>query len=250
MPTSHTPLLGLAQPQTGELTGTWGDVVNQSITALVEQAIAGATTISTDADVVLTTSAGVANQARSMMVVLTGARTAARTITAPAQSKLYIVANKTSGGYAVTFRGVGPTTGVSVPAGAVAVLAWTGSDFEDIMDRALKTSGGTMTGAVFENRVTMGAGTAIAVNTGAVFTKTITAATTFTVSGTPPAGVVASFLLDLTNAGAFTITWWSGVKWPGGSPPSLSAAGRDVVGFFTYDGGTTWTGLLVGRDIR
>jgi hypothetical protein len=85
---------------------------------------------------------------------------------------------------------------------------------------------------------------------GNYFTKTITALTTFTVTNTPTTGIVGSFILDLTNGGAFTITWWSGVKWASGTAPTLTASGRDCLGFFTHDGGATWTGLLLGKDIR
>lgn len=86
--------------------------------------------------------------------------------------------------------------------------------------------------------------------TGNVFTKTISGATTLTVSNVPAAGTAASFILDLTNGGSAAITWWSGVKWAGGTVPTLTAAGRDVLGFFTHDGGTTWTGLVLGKDVK
>lgn len=86
--------------------------------------------------------------------------------------------------------------------------------------------------------------------TGNIFTKTISAGTTLTVSNVPAAGTTASFILDLTNGGAGAVTWWSGVKWSAGAPPALTAAGRDALGFFTHDGGTTWTGLLLGKDIK
>lgn len=85
---------------------------------------------------------------------------------------------------------------------------------------------------------------------GNYFTKTITALTTFTVTNTPTTGIVGSFILDLTNGGAFTITWWSGVKWASATAPTLTASGRDCLGFFTHDGGATWTGLLLAKDIR
>jgi hypothetical protein len=85
---------------------------------------------------------------------------------------------------------------------------------------------------------------------GDVFTKTITAISTFTVSNVPAAGVVSSFILDLTNGGAYAITWWTGVKWAGGVAPTLTAAGRDVLGFLTHDGGTTWTGLVLAKDVK
>lgn len=80
------------------------------------------------------------------------------------------------------------------------------------------------------------------------FGKTVTGATTFTVSNVPVTGIVASFILNLTNGGSATITWWSGTKWAGGTAPTLTAAGRDVLGFYTDDGGTTWTGLVLGKD--
>lgn len=129
MPTAYTSLIGLALPVTGELSGTWGDVVNAEITALLDSSIAGTTTLSTDADVTLTTTTGAANQARQASILCTGARTALRTITAPARSKIYVINNATTGGFDVKIVGVGPTTGVTVPAGVKALVAWNGSDF-------------------------------------------------------------------------------------------------------------------------
>jgi len=106
----------------------------------------------------------------------------------------------------------------------------------------------TVTGTK-ETKIAMGAN-AIDLATGNYFTKTISAATTFTVSNVPVAGNAISFILDLTNGGAGTITWWAGMKWAGGTAPTLTTAGRDSLGFFTHDGGTTWTGLVLGKDIK
>ena len=99
--TNFSPLLGLALPTTGDLSGTWGATVNDSITGLIDSAVAGTTTLSTDVDVTLSTTNGSANQARNAVLLCTGARTAIKTITAPAQSKAYILINTTSGGFAV-----------------------------------------------------------------------------------------------------------------------------------------------------
>ena len=129
MPTSYTPQLGLSLPVQGELTGTWGDVTNTSMTSLVDSAIAGTTTLATDADVTLTATVGVANQARAAVILCNGARTGIRNLTAPATSKVYTVINATTGGYAVVIRGVGPTAGVSVAAGTQLFVVWNGSDF-------------------------------------------------------------------------------------------------------------------------
>jgi hypothetical protein len=130
--TNFSPLLGLALPTTGDLSGTWGTVVNTAITDLIDSAIAGTTTLSTDANVTLSTTNGAANQAREAILLCTGARTSIKTITAPAQSKTYIIINATSGGYAVKLVGSGPTTGVTIPNGEKALVAWNGSDFVQI----------------------------------------------------------------------------------------------------------------------
>jgi hypothetical protein len=129
MATSATALLGLALPVTGELSGTWGDTVNDSLTALLDTAVSGTTTLSSDADVTLTTTTLAANQARQAIILWTAGGTVTRNITAPAQSKPYIVINKTSSTQSIVLRGAGPTTGVTIVAGTAALVAWNGVDF-------------------------------------------------------------------------------------------------------------------------
>ena len=90
----------------------------------------------------------------------------------------------------------------------------------------------------------------IDLSTANYFTKTISSTTTFTVSNVPSTGIATSFILDLTNGGSATVNWWSNVKWASGTAPTLTAAGRDALGFYTYDNGTTWTGLVLGLDIK
>jgi len=87
-------------------------------------------------------------------------------------------------------------------------------------------------------------------SSGAVFSKTISTATTLTVSNAAPSGGVTSFILELTNGGAYTVTWWSGIKWAGGTVPTLTAAGTDLLGFYTRDGGTTWRGIMMSKDSK
>ena len=90
----------------------------------------------------------------------------------------------------------------------------------------------------------------IDLSAGGIFVKTITAATTFTVSNIPASGVASSFILELTNAGGSTITWWSAIKWPSGLAPSLTAVGKDILGFYTHDNGTTWNGFILGYNVK
>lgn len=81
--------------------------------------------------------------------------------------------------------------------------------------------------------------------TGNVFTKTISGATTFTVSNVPASGNAYSMTLVITNGGSAVVTWFSGIKWPGGTAPTLTTSGRDRVFVMTEDGGTTWDAAVL-----
>ena len=84
---------------------------------------------------------------------------------------------------------------------------------------------------------------------GNYYSKTITGNTTLTLTNIPASGIGQTFVLQLTNGGAYTTTLWSGIKWQGGTPPTLTASGRDDITFFTRDGGTTWDGSLLAQAI-
>lgn len=130
----YTTNLGLALPTTGDLAGLWGYTVNDSITSLLDSAIAGTTTLSTDADTTLTDTDGVANQARGAVINWTATGTTTRYINAPKRSKVYVVFNNTGGTQSIVVRGgpTSPTTGVTILAGDQAIVAWNGSDFEKV----------------------------------------------------------------------------------------------------------------------
>ena len=116
----------------------------------------------------------------------------------------------------------------------------------------LPLTGGKMTGAITAIKETRSVMTTnnLDLATANLFTKTLTGATTFTISNKAVAGDVNSFILELTNGGAFTVTFWAGVKWAGGTVPTLTAAGTDVLGFYSHDGGTTWRGILMAKDSK
>lgn len=138
-----------------------------------------------------------------------------------------------------------PTTGIITTADSSGDLS-----LQNNGTTALSLSGGkvvtpTITGAK-ETQVAIAA-SAIDLTLGNYFTKTISGTTTFTISNTASSGTVNSFILDLTNGGSATVNWWTGVKWAGGTAPTLTASGRDVLGFFTEDGGTTWNGFVLGK---
>lgn len=127
MPSTYTPSLRLTLPATGELSGIWGGTVNTGITTLTDAAIAGYISIAmTDADYTLTSVDGAADQARYMMVNMTGTLTAAKNVICPAASKVYIFKNSTTGGFALTLK-TPSGAGISVPNGKAMLLICNGT---------------------------------------------------------------------------------------------------------------------------
>lgn len=105
-------------------------------------------------------------------------------------------------------------------------------------------------GSIQEKSVAVPLTNILDLSLGNYFTKTITTLSSFTVSNVPATGTAVAFILDITNGGSAAITWWTNTKWAGGIAPVLTTAGRDVLGFFTYNAGTTWTGILLGKDVK
>jgi hypothetical protein len=141
MTTAYTTLLGLALPVQGELTGTWGTTVNNSITQSLDDAIAGTATASvTSGDWTLTdTGSGAPNQARCAILIATGSPGVSRNIIAPARSKGYFVVNQSDA--AVVLKGAS-TDGISIPTNKSALVVWNGSDFVTAVS---PSSNGTVT---------------------------------------------------------------------------------------------------------
>jgi hypothetical protein len=260
MPTGNTTLLGLALPVEGELDGTWGDVVNDSITSLVDSAVAGTTTLSADADVTLSTTVLAANQARQAVILWTASNGATtRNITAPAQSKPYIVINAGTG--SIVLRGAGPTTGVTIVSGEKCLAAWNGSDFVKVSSSTAGAGDVTLTGTQTLTNKTLDA---VLLNDG--YTEEVFAVTgttpalsptngsiqTWTLSGnsTPTAGTWASgqsLTLMVDDDTAYTIDWSSvAVTWKtnGGTAPTLNTTGFTAIQLWKVD--TVIYGARVG----
>lgn len=141
MTTGTTGQLGLALPVQGELSGTWGDTVNNGITQYTNLAIAATLTLTNDGAVTLANTTGDASAtnitssltgagtvtAQHAIVRVTGTLTTTKVITAPSYSKTYVVVNDASGG-SVTIKASGQT-GVTIAVGDKALVAFNGTDY-------------------------------------------------------------------------------------------------------------------------
>jgi len=251
MTVNYTPLLGLAQPVTGTESGTWGDTINASLTALVESSIAGVATASVASGnwTLSTTGSGAANEQRMAILIPTGSPGVSRNIIAPSQSKIYIVINQSNA--SVVLKGAA-TTGVTITAGSQALVAWNGTDFVNITPAVsgyLATTGGTMTGnltlaAYTETVYTLGTSGSLALNPANGTVQSCAAAGTVTFTDSLSSGQSISLLL--TNGSTYTINWPT-ITWvtsAGNVAPTLSASNTLV--FWKIS--TTLYGALVGKS--
>lgn len=251
MTTAFTSLLGLALPVTGELSGTWGDEVNNSITQLVEDAVAGVATTSVASGnwTLTTTGSGASNQARMAILIPTGSPGVSRNIIAPGSSKAYIVINQSD---AVVVLKASASTGVTIPVGSTFLCAWNGTDFVKVSENVA----GSNTQVQFNNNGVFGAsanltwdGITLAV-TGAV---TATADSAFTSTGAiqisagttaqRPTGVVGKIRYNSTT-GEFEGYSGSSPAWKsiGGSALSNDTSTASDL-YPTFAGATTGTAL-------
>jgi hypothetical protein len=129
---------------------------------------------------------------------------------------------------------------------------------------ALPLAGGTLSGTVNaadqiiqrpvmkdygETKVAMAAH-AVDLSLGNVQTYTLSGNQTLTFTNPPATGTAGSFTLIVTNGASATLTWPTSVDWAGGTAPTLTASGIDILTFTTIDGGTIWYGFLAGADMK
>lgn len=108
------------------------------------------------------------------------------------------------------------------------------------------TGGMTYSGSTKQN-VQAVASTSIDVSAAEVFTKSMSTNTTFTFDN-PTAAKAQAFVLFLTVSSSAVPTWPASVDWPSSSAP-VFPNGRNIIGFITEDGGTTWTGIVGGTAL-
>ena len=129
---------------------------------------------------------------------------------------------------------------------------------------ALPLAGGTLSGTVNaadqiiqrpvmkdygETKVAMAAH-AVDLSLGNVQTYTLSGNQTLTFTNPPASGTAGAFTLSVTNGASATLTWPTSVDWAGGTAPTLTASGIDILTFTTIDGGTIWYGFLAGADMK
>lgn len=147
MASTYSDRLRIELIGTGEQSGIWGDTTNTNLGTLIEEAIAGVVTITmTDANYTLSEANGATDESRQAVLVLTGTLSAGRNVIAPAEEKVYIVKNSTTGGFATTIK-TSSGSGYAVPNGKTVLVYCDGTDFHLAAD-ATSTVDPTFTGNI------------------------------------------------------------------------------------------------------
>jgi len=247
---ASTNLIGLLLPATGTLSGQWGGAVNNAISQVVDAAVAGTQTISTDADATLTVTEGaydstglIGTSAQYAVIRWTANGSVTRNITVPAQSKTYVVINDTAGTQSIVIRGAGPTTGVTIPAAGRAIVAWTGSDFESV-------GGGSAAGA--DTQLQFNDGGAFGASSGMTWDGTTLTSTGFggplngtTVTASTAIGVASggtgAAAIGVASGGTGAATLTANNVLLGNGTSALQAVAPGTSGNVLVSNGTTWT---------
>jgi hypothetical protein len=134
MPSTYSSKLRFELIGSGEQSGTWGTTTNTNIGTLIEQAIAGVSAVvMTDANYTLVASNGSSDEARNPVLQVTGTLTAARDVICPTASKVYLVYNNTTGGFAITIK-TAAGSGISVASGKKMFVYCDGTSVVDAMN--------------------------------------------------------------------------------------------------------------------
>ena len=186
--TTYTPLLKLALPVQGALDGTWGDTVNNSITSMVDEAVAGRVVIDSWSgnSHILTTANGATAESRAAILEFTDTGTALTgdaTVTCPSTSKLYAVKNSVGNSRSVTVTTSGGT-GISVPNGATTILFCDGTNVVEAVTNTNTLSVNGKTISLAGNLTTAGAYALTLTSTGATNITLPTTGTISTLAGT------------------------------------------------------------------
>ena len=87
---------------------------------------------------------------------------------------------------------------------------------------------------------TVSTATAIDFTAGNIATAVLTSGGSFTLNNPPSSGIYGKITLILTNAGTASSIFPATVKWAGGSAPTFTTSGIDIVVLETIDAGANW----------
>ena len=237
MASTPSTSLRLELMATGDQSGTWGDTTNTNLGTLLEQAITGVLSVAQGdvADLTLTNTDYVSNQARNAVINLTGAMTAGRNVVVPTANKLYLIKNSTTGGFAVTVK-TSAGSGVVVAAGTA---QWVYCDGTDVVQGLSGTMAAQAASGVAITGGTITGLTSLTLASGVASPATNDAAALGTTSlGWSDLHGASGFTWNIAN-GNWLATHTSGIMTVGTGDLRVTTAGTNAASVVTVDGTQT-----------
>jgi hypothetical protein len=238
----------------GENSGTWGTETNTNW--LINLLLLGANNLSqsiTSGDVTLPDVNGVADSGKNTLITTSGTLTGNRNLIVPTKARKYTIINNCSGAFTMTVK-TSAGTGIAVPQGTTMNLICDGTNIIEGVTaiQSLKT---TTRASVVQTVSTSGTTQTVNATTANVWNITLTANCAITLAGAAASGyeTIVRVRLIQNATGGWTTTFAGGTfKWLGqttqSTAPTFTTTANYVseVEFRTVDGGTNWTGQLVG----
>jgi hypothetical protein len=277
MSSTYSPDLRIELIGTGDQAGVWGNTTNTNLSAVLESAIAGYTSVSViAANQAFTAFNGSADEARYAAIALTTTTGANFAVYAPPASKLYVIYNA-SANVATIYNStvIGNTTaagtGVAIPAGKVMTVWSDGTNFAQqnthltspsFTTPALGTpASGTLTNATglpIDGGTTgtlpvLRGGTGVTTSTGSGNTVLSTSPTLVTpILGTPTSATLTNATglpidggttgtLPVSRGGTGAVTLTANNVLLGNGTSALQAVAPGSSGNLLTSNGTTWT---------
>jgi len=233
--------LKLTVQQTGENSGTWGQITNTNL-LILEQAISGYDSYNiTTTSAALSVSNGAVSNGKNMVLKFTGSLTANTTVTIPDSiERVYILHDTTTrGGFSLTFKTVSGT-GVTLINNKIHIVYSDGTNVTDISGSSLAnttlqqvvSNGSTSDGTISVSNVTVTNTTNVS---GITVSDNVTAANNITTTAGDMVDQKGEIRLVPTNTQASTYTFVAAdhgkVILASGNitvPPSIFSAGQTV----------------------
>lgn len=257
MASSFSNLLRYEKMANGEKDDTWGTTLNTQL-EMIEDAIAGRATITLIASTyTLSTANGATDEARMMLLDMSGAITANIDVVVPTSAKFYIAKNGTSGAFTVTVKTVAGT-GIAVEQGKTLLLYCDGTNVEEVnadppgqvadaavcdlaadstlLDGDAKAlfaklatnQSFTAAQAVTSSALTDGANIAVDAALSNYFRVTLAGNRTLDNPTNMKDGQALVFRVIQDGTGTRTLAYGTKYKWPAGTAPTLSTAAGEV----------------------
>lgn len=211
MASTFSPQLRIELIGAGEQAGAWNNTTNTNLGTLIEQAISGvaAINIGSSTSYTLETANGASDEARSMVLEVTGTPGAAFNVICPSSSKVYIVKNSVAI-HTMTLK-TSAGSGIAIPSGRTMLLYCDGTNVVNGVNEL--PTGSTVNGDV------------IATLTG---TQTLTNKTlTSPKIGTAILDTGGNSLFNLTATGS-AVNYMTVANAATAGSPSITAAGGDT----------------------